>query len=63
MKFLCCCRQQHCDPYQDLEEGNDRTMLEKQLESSEGQLQKVLLEGKELVSLFTERYMYTHSKN
>ena len=42
---------------------SNRTVLEKQLESSEGQLEKLLLEGKESVSSFTEKYLYIHSKN
>jgi len=42
---------------------SNRTLLEKQLESSEGQLEKLLLEGKESVSLFTEKCLYTHCKN
>jgi len=42
---------------------NNRTLLEKQLENSEGQLEKLLLEGKESVSLFTEKYLYKQNKN
>jgi hypothetical protein len=41
---------------------NNRTMLEKQLESSEDQLEKLLLEGQEAVSSFSEKFML-HSKN
>ena len=42
---------------------SNRTLLEEQLDSSEGQLEKLLLEGKESVSSFTEKYLYTCNKN
>jgi hypothetical protein len=38
---------------------SNRTLLEKQLESSEGQLETLSLEGKESVSSFIEEYLYT----
>jgi hypothetical protein len=57
IKFDGCCRQQHLDACKQLEEVN-KTMLEKQLESSEIQLEKLLLEGKELVRFFADRYSY-----
>jgi hypothetical protein len=58
IKSVGCCRQQHIDVCQEAEDVDSKTMLEKQLESSESQLEKLLFEGKELVRFFAYKYTY-----
>jgi hypothetical protein len=56
IKIVWCCRQQPLSGCQELEV--EKTMLEKQLEISEDQLEKLLLDGKELVRWLTDKYIF-----